>query len=134
LPGAKQFLLQCASGGMSTHTFNLSMNLTKMIGAQYLQQDQWAGLAVVGTGGCENADPTSLVYWGVAFYNPTGNNTLTSGGITMQAEIRTRVLLTEPLRTVASDLMARDPNNPNCRMVRRNSLEEVRKLLLQTTQ
>lgn len=129
LPGAKQYLLQSSSGGMSTHTFNLRMDLTRMIGAQSLQQDQWAGLATIGTGGCENADPTNFVYWGLAFYNPTGNNTLTSGGITVQTELRFRVLLTEPLRTLASDLK-RDPRNPNCRLVKKNSLEEVRKLLL----
>jgi len=122
LPGAKQFLLQCTSGGMSTHTFRLRMNLVKMVGAQYLQQDQWSGLATLGTGGCQNADPTSFVYWGLAFYNPTGNNTLTSGGITVQTEIRNRVLLNEPLRTIASDLV-RDPQNPNSRLVRTRSLE-----------
>ncbi len=102
LPGAKTFILQAATGGMSTHTFRLGCSLPRFVGEQYEEQDQWAGVGVAGAT-CVNASPTAGMYWGIAYYNPTGNNTATTGGITAQVSITNKVRLNKPLRGANSD-------------------------------
>ncbi len=111
LPGAKTFILQAASGGMSTHTFRLGCSLPRFVGEQYEEQDQWAGVGAAGSS-CTNASPTAGMYWGIAYYNPTGNNTATTGGITAQVSITNKVRLNKPVRSVNSDGLQRQIRIP----------------------
>lgn len=102
LPGAKTYILQGATGGMSTHTFRLGISLPRIVGEQYEEQDQWAGVSSTAGAGTPT-NPTAFVYWGIAYYNPSGNNTLTTGGITCQVSITNKVRLNKPVRGINSD-------------------------------
>jgi len=134
LPGAKTAMLQAATGGQSCHTFRLKMTLARMVGSQYLQQDQYAGVSALGSGAsCKDITPTTLLRWGISFYNPN-DNTLTTGGITCQVTLIQRALLTEPMRDLGSDAVMRDPNDPNAKLIRQSSTVLKEQINMLTTQ
>jgi len=105
LPGAKKVTLQASTGGMSTHRFLLYSNLKKMFGDQYLMQDQYANLGTAATGGI-SAAVTVPSYWGIAYYNATGANTITTGGITCEVTIRNSVQFFEPNRSTTDNTLS----------------------------
>lgn len=101
LPGSKRVTLQASTGGMSTHKFVLYSKMSKMWGPQFIEQDQYAMLLTSPPDGPGLTSPTSLAYWGIAYYNASGNNTLTSGGLTVEVTLRYKVQFFDPLRTIS---------------------------------
>jgi hypothetical protein len=94
--GAKKFMLGPLSGGPNKHKIICTCDPQKLVGPEYLQQDEYAGTITQPTTLGIN-DPTTLIYWGVAFHN-VNVNTVTTGGIVCQVTIMNLVELFEPRR------------------------------------
>lgn len=113
LPGAQRVTLQCSTGGMSTHIFKLRIKGTAMFGPDYKTDLNYCNTCVTNTSlGISPSSPTLKGYWGIAFYNASGANTLTSGGITAEVTITNRVRLSQPARNLVPDnllLLNREP-------------------------
>jgi len=107
LPKSKRVTLSPSTGAMSTHKFLLHARLSQIYGPQYVEQDQYAMLPAV-TDGPAGTSPSVLAFWGIAYFNATGNNTLTTGGLTVEVTLRYRVQFFDPLRTVSDVVMTID--------------------------
>ncbi len=96
LPWTKRSVIGPYVSGPSITTLTQSIDLEKFVGPHYRQQDEYAGQV-----GNLYTDPTTLVYWKIAFANPD-LNTLTTGGVSMLITLRQVVTLYEPIRSSAA--------------------------------
>jgi hypothetical protein len=69
---------------------SMKFSPSKFYPAEYHTQDEYSGS--VSTGGIVN--PSTLIYWAIAFYNPS-LNTVTTGGLKIWTNIAQRVLVYE---------------------------------------
>jgi hypothetical protein len=99
LPYSKRTILGPYVSGQMITALSQTNNLSKFVGPHYKQQDEYAGTVASGT----PANPATLVYWILAYYNPQ-NNTLTTGGITLQVHMKQHVVFYQPIRSIASTM------------------------------
>jgi len=99
-PGAKTCTLSPYVGGTSGKTLTASMYVERLFGPEYLEQDEYSGTIVNSTA----ANPTTMGYWGLAFYNPA-TNTVTTGGIVANVIITQTVEMFQPRRSETLSLV-----------------------------
>jgi len=102
LPFTKRSIIGPVTSGQSVIAITQDCDLSKFVGPHYKQQDEYAGTTTVAS---VPTDPLTPIFWVFAFYNPD-TNTLTTGGITVQAVMRQYVTFYQPVRSAAS-LMSR---------------------------
>jgi len=96
-------------GGQCNKTLHCTFTGTKMFGKQFLQQDEYSAPC----GSTALADPTTMMFWAVAAFFPTGTPTAVTGGYYTEITVWNKVKLFGLERDTNTALFKRDPNNPD---------------------
>jgi len=103
LPFTKRSIVGPVTSGQSVIAITQDCDMSKFVGHHYKQQDEYTGAISGGVA----ADPLTPIFWVFAFYNPD-TNTLTTGGITVQAILRQYVTFYQPVRNAGALLSRRN--------------------------
>jgi len=98
LPWTKTTILGPISSGQSVVALSQEIDLKKLVGNHYTEQDEYAG--TINTSH-SFLDPATLIYWHVAYLNPD-TNTITTGGLSAQISIEQDVTFYQPRRDIDS--------------------------------
>jgi hypothetical protein len=106
----KLALIAPVGSGPNTVVLRDSMAPAKLFGEQYHEQDEYSGTI---TSSSQIVNPTRYAYWNISYFNPAGNNTAVTGGLSCRVTLKQTVLLYEVERDTQSSAFFRSREHPN---------------------